>query len=146
MEVQLMLLRELLARIRTFSQGPTTAAQFALALDHIMDFIEGEVDDLRVLLEFHAQGANNPAVAARLTAFNDEVTELAVEGINNVLGPLVHRLRTPPERVARMLRTVFNGLIVELVYAPDDAARAEVRQVFDDVRALVARQIFEEVS
>ncbi len=145
-EVQLMLLRELLDAIRVYTQGPATVAQFTLALDQVMHFLEAEVADFRVLLEFHQQAATNPDVAERLIAFNDEVTALVVDGIHNVLGPMTERLFIPPERLARLLRTMFDGLILQLAYAPDSASHELTRETFADARALIAQALFKEVS
>ncbi|MFT7623734.1 MAG: AcrR family transcriptional regulator [Myxococcota bacterium] len=145
-EVQLMLLRDLLDRIRSFSHGPATVEHFSGALDQVMAFIEAEVVDLRVLLEFHQQGVNNPDVALRLKGFNDEVSALVESGIRNVLGPMSDRMSIAPDRLARMLRTIFNGLIIELIYAPDEEAKELTRQTFQDVRSLITRTVFTEVS
>ncbi len=143
--VQLMLLRELLDQIRTLTGGPSTVEQFTLALDRVMDFVEAEVADFRILLEFHQQAATNPAIAQRLVVFNDQVNKLVVDGIHNILGPMTERLFIPPERLARLLRTMFDGLILHLAYAPDDTDKEIIRETFADARALIAQALLKEV-
>lgn len=145
-EVQLQLLRDLLQRIRGVTVHPNTLGQFTNALDQVMDFCEREIDQLRVLLELHNVAGTNPAIAERLTRFNDQVSDLIVDGIHNVLGPVVERMAIAPDRLARLLRTIFHGLILELAYGPDAQARALVRETFADARALLAQALLREVS
>ena len=145
-EVQLLLMRDLLQRVRTAANGPATVESFGRALDEVMNFVETDIDSMRVLLEFHHAAQASPDVAARLTEFNDEVNTLVVDGIRNIMGPLTERLFIEPERLSRLLRTLFNGLILELVYTEGDDARELTRETFADVRALIARVLFKEVS
>jgi len=145
-EVQLGLLRDLLVRVRNLTQSSTTLLQFNAAMHQVMEFIEEDIDQLRVLLELHTAAASNPAMATRLNDFNEEVASLMVEAIHNVLGAVSDRMVLPPDRLATILRTFFDGLIINLAYAQDAEARAAVRQSFFDMRDVLASALLQEVN
>ena len=147
-EVQLHLLRDLLGRVqRVTATSNPSVSQLHGALDQVMDFCVSELASLRVLLEFHSAAAESPGIAARLTSFNEEVSKLVVEGLNNVLGPSADRLLIPPDRVARLLQTVFHGLILELAYATaGDETNMRVRETFADARTVLLMSLIREVS
>ena len=72
--------------------------------------------------------------------FNDPMT------IHAVLGPMVERLVLPPERVARLILVLLNGLVVELAWSPGEEARKRLHQTFDDARTLLVRSLFASLS
>lgn len=147
MEVQLLMLRELLERVRRVREvGSGAGDRLGVALEEVMAFIENDIHQIRVLIEFQAVGVTNPKIAARLETFDDEVTAIVTEGIKNTLGPATERLVLPPSRLARVLRTLFNGLIVELAYAPDDARRALILETFQDIKQLITTAIVRELT
>ncbi len=146
-EVQLLMFRNLLERIRRlrgFSAQPSDV--LSVALEEVMTFIESDIDQMRVLIEFQAVGVTNPRIAIRLEQFDDEVTRIVTEGIQNTLGEHTERLSLPPDRLARVLRTLFNGLIVELAYAPSEERRQLVLRTFNDIKGLVSTGVLRELS
>lgn len=142
MEAQLELLRELLGHVRTLTAALGGDASRSLrgveaGLAEVMDYIERDVDQIAVMLEFRTVAAVNPAVGELVDRFHAEVLALAVDGIHNALGPLVDRLVLPPERLAQLLLTLFNGVLVDLAFARGDEARERVRGTFEDMRSLL---------
>jgi hypothetical protein len=89
------------------------------------------------LLEVHSVAESVPGMRKHLDEFMADVEGLIVEGLRNTLGPAANELALPPERVARMLRTIFHGLVVEMALASNRTTRARVRETFDDVRELL---------
>ena len=148
LQVQLHLLRDLLDQVRGLTEGgQRSIAQFNRALEEVLSFLERELDTIIVILELHKAAADNPRIASAIERFNDELQRLVVGAIENILGPLVDRLLVPPDRLALMLRTFFNGLIVELAFARhDEKAREQVLRTFDDVRALFTHAVFAQTA
>jgi len=149
LEVQLDLLRDLLSYVRelTRSSEQRSLAQFDRALEEVRNFIERDLEQIRVMLEFHNVARENPRIASHVATFQQELIELVVTGIHNVLGPsMVERLVIPPERVARLLLQLLNGLVVDLAYAQGDEAIERVYQTFADARALITQALFNQLS
>lgn len=147
LEVQLLMIRDLLDRIRLVAAEETrTIEHFSRALEQVLGFLESDLDSILVLFELRSVLPENPALAERLARFNEEVIALIVEGIENVLGPYVDRLRIPPERLARMLRTLLQGLLIDLAFARDEAAQRAVHETFADFRAMLTDAIVTRLS
>lgn len=147
LEVHLQLIRDLLDRVRLVAAAETrTVEHFSLALEQVLSFLESDLDSILVLFELRSVLPGNPELAARLARFNDDVIALVVEGIHNVLGPFVDRLRVPPERLARMLRALLQGLLIDLAFARDEADRQTVHETFADFRNLLTEAILTQVS
>ena len=138
LEGQLQLFRDVLDRIRQFSDasGPSSG-QLHAALEEVMVALEEDLDQMLVLLEIHSVTESVPGMRKHLDEFMADVEGLIVEGLRNTLGPAANELALPPERVARMLRTIFHGLVVEMALASNRTTRARVRETFDDVRELL---------
>ncbi len=152
MEAQLELLRELLSHVRTLTTalgaGDSARALRGVeaGLAEVMDYIERDVDQIAVMLEFRTVAAVNPGVGELVDHFHATVLALAVEGIHNALGPLVERLVLPPERLAQLLLTLFNGVLVDLAFARGDEARERVRTTFEDMRSLLVGAVLEPLT
>ncbi len=147
LECQLHLLRDLLTQMRGLAAvGNAGIRQFDKALQQTMDFVEENLEHILVVLSFHNASHHSETVITHMERFTQEILSLIEEAIHNVLGPLVDRLVIPPDRLARLLWTLFNGLIVDLAFATNQDARARVRQTFDDVRALFTPVIFGETN
>jgi AcrR family transcriptional regulator len=137
LEGQLQLFRDILQRVRQFSGGPGPSAhQLHAALEEVMVALEQDLDQMLVLLELHSVAESVPGMRKHLDEFMADVEGLIVEGLRNILGPAADALAFPPERVARMLRTIFHGLVVEMALASNRTTRTRVRETFDDVRQL----------
>jgi len=137
LEVQLLLFRDVHKRVKQFSNSPfSTVQQLHAALETIMVALEQDLEQMLVLLEIHNVANSVPGMRQHLDQFMDEVTGLIVEGIHNTLGSAVDTLAFSPERLARVVRTMFHGLIVEMALASNRSRRAQVRETFDDVREM----------
>lgn len=147
LEVHLQLIRDLLDRIRVVAaEENRTIDHFSRALEQVLSFLESDLDSILVLFELRNVVPDNPELATRLARFNDEVISLVVEGIHNVLGPFVDRLRVPPERLARMLRTLLQGLLIDLAFAREEADRQAVHETFADFRNLLTEALLTRLS
>ncbi len=144
LDVQLGLLRDVLGQVRALAlSGPRDLVSLHLALEQVMAFVESDLDHMLVMLELPNIARTLPDVAAELERFNVALLALIEEGLRAALGPaLLDRLVIPPERLARLLRTVFNGLILDLAFAQGEEAKALVHQTFEDVRALLSEAVF----
>jgi AcrR family transcriptional regulator len=139
LEVQLLLFRDLLEQVRRLADGgDRTIEHFNRTLEQVLAFLERDLDQVVVLFEFRNVAPTNPAFAERLARFNDEVLAIVVEGIHKTLGPMTAQLRVPPERLARMLRTLLQGLLIDLTFAQDAAERRTVHDTFRDFRNLLS--------
>lgn len=142
LDVQLMLFRQLLDQVRLLTAGAQGSMdQLRRALDEVLQFLERENESLGVLLDLRHVVRTNPALAERMHTFHRDVDELVVHGINAVMGPAVTRLQVSPERLARLLRLLFHGVVAELSIATGDEARAIVRETFSDFETVILNQI-----
>lgn len=142
LEAQLMLFRDLLEQVRRFASGDEgSLSHFDQTLDQVLAFLESELDSVMALFELRGVAQRSPGFAERLDRFNQEVIALVTEGIHNTLGPMTSRLRVPPERLARMLRVLLEGLLIDLSFARDDEARRAVHETFGDFRRLLSEVI-----
>ena len=137
LEVQLLLFRDIHNRVRHFSDSPfSTTQQLHASLETIMVALEQDLDQMLVLLEMHNVANTAPGMRKQLDQFLDEVIVLIVQGIHKTLGPAVDTLAFSPERLARVVRTMFHGLVVEMALASNRDRRAKVRETFEDVREM----------
>lgn len=139
--VQLDLLGSVLDRIRAVTPPGGTPLELGRAMDEVMAFVESDIAHLRVMLELHNAAATRPELAARITEFNEAVEALVARGLAEVLGPMATRLSLPLERVVRLLRTLFNGLILELAFSPGEEAHVRIRETFSDAKALLVNAL-----
>ena len=147
LEVELQLFRELLVQVRRVTAAaPQGIAGFDQALEEVMDFLERELEHVCLLLEFRTVAVEQPRVAEQLEDFNQEILALVEEGLHNVLGPMVDRLVIPADRVARLILTTFNGLIVNLAFTSAEGSRDEIRETFADVKTLFLNSIFTKLT
>ncbi len=140
-EVQLQVFSDVLDRVRGLG-APADGTGFLRAMDEVMRFVETDIKDLRVLVHLHSAAAQGTGSLRALEAFNEEVDRLVIRGLDSVLGPAVAALTLPVERVVRLLRTLFNGLILELATATTEEARTKVRETFGDAKTLLTLAMF----
>ncbi|MEZ4322499.1 MAG: helix-turn-helix domain-containing protein [Myxococcota bacterium] len=104
----------------------------------VLDNLWEAIRDMRTwapfMVEILALGAHRGPFRAYLDEFVDESTQLLATGIGAVFSEQLGDLSIPPERLARLVRTSLYGLIVELAFARDEAALAEVDQTYHDLR------------
>ena len=146
-EVQLELLRDLVVTIRQLTAGdPGSVQNLERALDAVLSWLESETDAIRVLLELHSMSSTNPDMAGRLARFNAEVDTIVIDALNNLLGPAVERLVLPAERAVALMRTLFDGLMLQLVYAQSDDDYRRIRQALQDAKHLFTKSMFHRLS
>jgi len=141
LEVQLLLCTELLHRVEALDLGSRPTDHFRRAVSEVHRFIERDLDQMKVLLEFRSVAAANPRIADGVTRFYDEILSLLVQGITNALGPLVPRLAIPVPRLARVLLTIFHGLIVDLSFATEADARQLISETVSDIQMILERSL-----
>lgn len=120
-------------RERLSATGPSVEAALA-ALDQVWDGMIAMRAQLAFALEVWRASLQNPAVRRRLHEFNRELLSLLERGLLDALGPLAHRIRLPPERVAALLAVALDGFAIHVFLSEDDAP---IRRVFDDFKLLV---------
>ena len=146
-EVQLELLRDLVETIRQLTAGePGSVQNLERALDAVLTWLESEVDAIRVLLELHTLSATNPDMAERLDRFNQEVTEIVSDALRNLLGPAAGRLVLSVERTVLLMRTVFDGLMLQLIHARTNDDKKRIRRTLQDAKHLFTSAMFQELS
>ena len=80
----------------------------------------------------------------QLDRLYQESTALLEESLVEVFGDQRARLTLPPARIAVLIRSTLEGLIVELALAKNEADRAIVEQAYLDFRTLFATSILKE--
>ena len=146
-EVQLQLLRELVETVRQLTAGePGSVQNLERALDAVLGWLESEIDAIRVLLELHALSATNPDMAERLERFNQEVIDIVSDALRNLLGPAVDRLVLSVERTVILMRTLFDGLMLQLIYAQTIEDRRRIRRTLQDAKLVFTSAIFRQLS
>lgn len=146
-EVQLQLLRELVETVRQLTAGePGSVQNLERALDTVLSWLESEIDAIRVLLELHALSATNPDMAERLERFNQEVIDIVSDALRNLLGPAVDRLVLSVERTVILMRTLFDGLMLQLIYAQTIEDRRRIRRTLQDAKLVFTSAIFRQLS
>ena len=83
----------------------------------------------------------NDTLRDELDAFYQESTSLLERGIERVFENDVERLAVAPAELARVVRTLMHGAIVELAYARTDEDLASLNKTYLNLRALFQRVI-----
>lgn len=123
------------AAVRERLAGRQPSVESALAaLDDVFEAAVAVRDQFPFALEVWRASLKNSAVRARLEDFEREILALLEEGIVASLGPLVDRLRLPPDRLAELLKVALGGFQLSL-FLSGDVER--VRRVFEDFKAVV---------
>lgn len=83
----------------------------------------------------------NDTLRAELDSFYEESTSLLEQGIKRVFEHDTTRLAIEPGDLARIVRTLMHGAIVELAYAKTDEDLAKLNKTYFNLRALFQRVI-----
>jgi AcrR family transcriptional regulator len=146
-EVQLELLRDLVVTVRQLTAGdPGSVQNLERALDTVLTWLESETDAIRVLLELHTLSSSNPDMADRLAQFNADVDAIVIDALYNLLGPAVDRLVLPVKRAVVVMRTLFDGLMLQLIYAQSEDDKQRIRQTLQDAKFLFTTSMFHRLS
>lgn len=134
-ELEVVHSRELASAVRARLERSTPSVEAALAaLDQVWEGMVATRHQFPFVLEVMRARSSSPALRARLTEFDREITQLLRDGILRSLGPLAERMVIPPARMADLLHVAFAGFGMRL-YQVDDVA--EVRNSYDDFKLLV---------
>jgi AcrR family transcriptional regulator len=83
----------------------------------------------------------NDALREELDAFYEESTSLLEQGIARVFEHDGDRLAVEPAELARLVRTLMHGALVELAYAKTDEDLASLEKTYQNLRGLFQRVI-----
>ncbi len=123
-------------RFRRGERGTGTALE---ALDALWDAVWDMRGWTPFMVETMSLAAQNAPIRDHVDAFLDETEPLLVESIQELFAD--QDLVLPPDRLARLVRTVLHGLVVEMSYARNEGDLAIVDRTFRDLRALFAQVV-----
>ena len=123
-------------RFRRGERGTGTALE---ALDALWDAVWDMRGWTPFMVETMSLAAQNAPIRDHVDAFLDETEPLLVDSIQELFAD--QDLVLPPDRLARMVRTVLHGLVVELAYARNEGDLATVDRTYRDLRALFAQVV-----
>ena len=107
------------------------------ALD-ALDSIWGSVRNLSDAAPFIIEtlSTKEPPIQMRLQDFYQESTKLLEDGIQTVFSDQLHLLSIPPQRMAKIIRILLEGLLMELVHAQNEEQLMQIDQAYADLRML----------
>ena len=144
-EAQRATFRRIAARIETRTRQTDQGLHMGLeALDTLWDSVMEMRDWAPFMLETLSMGTHNTATRSQLDRFYGESMDLLEKSLVRVFGSDVERLMLPPARLARLIRTTLEGLIVELAFSKSDQDIKEVQQAYQDFRMLFENVILKE--
>lgn len=98
------------------------------------------------MLETLSMGTQNTATRTQLDRLYRESMTLLENSLVQVFGEQTSALVLPPARIAVLIRSTLEGLIVELALARTEADLAMVEQAYQDFRTIFAASILKEPS
>jgi AcrR family transcriptional regulator len=146
-QVTLALCHGFLQRLETitaFEDG--SVAQLQRAMGEVLVFVESDVEQIGVILEFRGVAKKSPAISEQISRFHQEVVDIIVVGLKRVLGPMTDRLSLPLERVAMLLLVHLHGTVIGLLFATTEEERELIREAYRDMGRVLTRSVFREVS
>ena len=84
-------------------------------------------------------------VKMRLQDFYQESTKLLENGIRAVFKEELERLSIPPQRMAKLIRILLEGLLMELAQIQNEEQLEQLDQAYADIRTLFERFVLSEV-
>ncbi len=127
------------ARFERGERGMETALEGLDALWATMRELE---DWSPFLLETLALAAQGQRVRPQLDEFFDEVMPMLEQGLMDAFEGDTESLVLPPRRMARVIRTMFQGLVVDLALARGASEREAVDRTYRDLREQFAEFAF----
>jgi AcrR family transcriptional regulator len=132
-----------LESITAFEDG--SLDQMQRGLDEVLVFVEDDLEQVGVILEFRRATKAVPGIADQVTAFHEEIEAIITVGLRRVLGPMTDRLALSVERLARLVLVHLQGTVLGLLFALTDEDRQRVRESYEDMGHVLARSVFREV-
>ena len=134
-EAQRTVFRTLHRRFLEKAQQGEKGIEAALeALDSIWSSVRNLSDAAPFIVETLSTTA--PRVQVRLQDFYQESTKLLEDGIQIVFAEEIAHLTIPPPRMAKLIRILLEGLLIELVHAQNEEQLAQLDQAYADFRML----------
>ena len=144
-EAQRATFSQIAKRFQARAKTEDTGLQMGLeALDALWESVVELHQWAPFMLETLSMGTQNAATRVQLDRLYQESTALLEESLVEVFGDQRARLTLPPARIAVLIRSALEGLIVELALAKNAADRAIVEQAYLDFRTLFASSILKE--
>ena len=139
-ETQRSVFRELHKRFLERAQRGEKGLSSALdALDSMWSSIRTLSPGAPFLVETLGRASQKDTLRLQLQDFYLESTRLLEDGIRAVFSDQLHLLSIPPERMAKLIRILLEGLLIELAHAQNDHDLAQVDQAYTDMRQLFAQ-------
>ena len=134
-EAQRTVFRTLHRRFMERSQKGERGLEAAL---EALDSIWASVRNLSEAAPFVVETLSTQAtpVQLRLQDFYQESTKLLEDGIRMVFADQLHLLSIPPQRMAKLIRILLEGLLMELVQAQNEEQLNQLDQAYADLRML----------
>jgi len=126
------------------SEEQTGLAMGLDALDALWEAVLEMREWAPFMLETMSMATQNKPTRKQLDRFYGESMDLLEQGLRQVFGDDVERLTLPPERLAFLIRSTMEGLVVELAYARNAAEFERVEVAYQDFRSLFERVILKE--
>ena len=106
-----------------------------------LDSIWASVRNLAEAAPFVVETLNTQQEGLRLHIqdFYQESTKLLEDGIRTVFAHEIDRLSIPPQRMAKLIRILLEGLLVELAQTQTEEQLAQLDQAYADMRTLFAQ-------
>ena len=122
-----------------FEQGERGMDTALDGLDALWGALRELEDWSPFMLETMALAAKGRRVRPQMDEFFDEVMPLLEQGIRDAFAEEEDRLVLPPRRMALVMRTMFQGLVVDLAFARGPSERERVDLTYRDLRGQFAR-------
>ena len=134
-EAQRTVFRTLHLRFLEKSQQGDQGLDAALeALDSIWSSVRNLSDAAPFIVE--TLSTKTPHVQVRLQDFYQESTKLLEDGIRIVFSEDIAQLTIPPQRMAKLIRILLEGLLIELMHAQNEEQLEQLDQAYADFRML----------
>jgi len=127
-------------RFQRGERGMDTALE---GLDALWGALRELDEQAPFMLETMALAAQGRRVRPQMDEFFDEVMPMLEDGIREAFAGDTERLILPPRRMAQVMRTMFQGLVVDLAFARGPSERARVDRTYRDLREQFATFAFQ---
>lgn len=117
-----------------FQRGERGLEPALEALDALWEVVRDLESWTPFMVETMSRSNQPGPIRDRVEAFYAETMPLLERGAADVFADAPELLVHSPERSARLVRVAVLGLVAEMAFAQDDAARDEVRQTYEDLR------------
>jgi AcrR family transcriptional regulator len=125
-----------------FNQGDRGMETALDGLDALWGALRELEDWAPFMVETMALAAQGRRVRPQMDEFFDEVMPMLEDGLRKAFAGDTDRLVLPPRRMALVMRTMLQGLVVDLAFARGPSERERVYKTYADLRELFASLAF----